>query len=72
MFIDDITDHLTSLLLATTNNVILGEFNMHINDKSSNDVVIFNDTLMAPGLTQHVTPLLIPRAIYLISSLLKR
>ena len=54
-FINDITDHLTSLLLATTNNVIPGDFNMHINDMSSNDVVIFNDTPIALGLTQHVT-----------------
>ena len=28
---------------------------MHINDVSSNDAVIFKDTLTAPGLTQHVT-----------------
>ena len=55
MFIDDITNHLTSLLSATTNNVILGDFNMHINDMSSNDVVIFKDTLMVLGLTQYVT-----------------
>ena len=55
MFINDITDHLTSILPATTNNVLQGDFNMHINDMSSNDVVIFNDTLTALGLTQHVT-----------------
>ena len=54
MFIEDITDHITSLLPATTNNVILGDFNMHINDIGYNDVVIFNDTLMVLGLTQHV------------------
>ena len=55
MFIDDITNHLTSLLLATINNIIMGDFNMHINDMSSNDAVIFQDTLTALGLTQHVT-----------------
>ena len=55
MFINDITDHLKSLLPASANNVILGDFNMHINDMSSNDVVIFHDTLMALGLTLHVT-----------------
>ena len=54
MFIDNITDHLTSLFPATTNNVILGAFNMHINDMSSTDVVIFNYTLKELGLTQHV------------------
>ena len=55
MFIDDITDHLTFLLLTTTNNVILEDFTMHINDKSSNDLVIFKDTLTTLGLTHHVT-----------------
>ena len=51
MFIDDITNHPTSLLPTTTNNIILGDFNMHINDMNSNDVIIFKDTLMALGLT---------------------
>ena len=55
MFIDDITKHLTSLLPVTINNTIMGDFNMHINDMSSNDAVIFKDTLMALGLNQHVT-----------------
>ena len=54
MFID-ITDHLTSLLPTTTKNIILGDFNMHINDINSNDAIIFKDTLMALGLTQLVT-----------------
>ena len=55
MFINDITDHLTSLLPATTDNVKIGDFYMHINDMSSNDVIIFNDTLMVFSLTQYVT-----------------
>ena len=33
----------------------MGDFNMHINDMSSNDAVIFKDTLTALGLTQNVT-----------------
>ena len=55
MFIDDITDHLISLLPPTTNNIILGDFNMHINDSNSNDACIFKDTFTTLGLTQHVT-----------------
>ena len=55
MFIDDITEHLASLLPVTTNNIIMGDFNMHINDMSSNGAIIFKDTLTALGLTQHVT-----------------
>ena len=55
MFIDDITDHLISLLSTATNNIILGDFNMHINDSNSNDACIFTDTFTTLGLTQHVT-----------------
>ena len=55
MFIDDVTDHLITLLSTATNNIILGDFNMHINDINSNDACTFLDTLTALGLTQHVT-----------------
>ena len=55
MFIDDITEHLTSLPPVTINNIIMGDFNMHINNMNSNDAVIFKDTLTTLGLTQHVT-----------------
>ena len=55
MFIGDITDHLISLLPTATNNIILGDFNMHINDSNSNDACIFKDMFTALGLTQHVT-----------------
>ena len=55
MFIDDITDHLISLLPTATNNITLGDFNMHINDSNSNDACILKDTFTALGLTQHVT-----------------
>ena len=55
MFIDDVTDHLMTLLSAATNNIILGDFNMHINDTNSNDACTFLDTFTALGLTQHVT-----------------
>ena len=55
MFIDDITEHLITLLPTATNNIILGDFNMHINDVNSNDACTFLDTFTALGLTQHVT-----------------
>ena len=55
MFIDDFTDHIISLLPTETNNIILGDFNMHINDIHSSDAGIFKDTLTALGVTQHVT-----------------
>ena len=55
MFIDDVTDHLITLLSTATNNIILGDFNMHINDINSNDACTILDTFTALGLTQHVT-----------------
>ena len=55
MFIDDITDHLMTLLSTATNNIILGDFNMNLNDINSNDACTFLDTFTALGLTQHVT-----------------
>ena len=55
IFINDITDHLISLLSTATNNIILGDFNMHINDSNSNDACIFKDTFTTLSLTQHVT-----------------
>ena len=55
MLIDDVTDHLITLLSTATNNIILGDFNMHINDTNSNDACTFLDTFTALSLTQHVT-----------------
>ena len=55
MFIDDVTDHLITLLSTATNNIILGDFNMHINDTNSNDACTFLDTFSALSLNQHVT-----------------
>ena len=55
MFIDDFTQYQTDLLQSSKNNIITGDFNMQIEDPTNTDVVIFNDTLCAFGLTQHVT-----------------
>ena len=54
MFIDAITEYLTDVLSKHKNNVILGDFNIHTEDLSSSDTVIFNDTMEALGLEQHV------------------
>ena len=54
MFIDTITEYLTNVLSKHKNNIILGDFNIHIEDLSSSDTVIFNNTMEAMGLEQHV------------------
>ena len=37
-----------------TNNVILGDFNLHINDKEDPDATHFMDTMSALGYDQHI------------------
>ena len=54
MFIDTIMEYLTDVLAKHKNNVILGDFNIHTEDLSSSNTVIFNDTMEALGLEQHV------------------
>ena len=55
MFLDDITNHLTDLLTVNQNNLIMGDFNIHIDDQTDSDANIFNDTMTALGLVQHVS-----------------
>ena len=35
--------------------IVLGDFNMHINDESDNEAGIFVDTMIALGFNQHVS-----------------
>ena len=54
MFIDDIMDHLASILPRTPRNLILEDFNIHVDDVQDNDALAFSDTMMALGLDQCV------------------
>ena len=54
MFLDEITELLMSLIPKYNSVMLLGDFNMHIEDISSLDNIIFNDTMEALGLIQHV------------------
>ena len=51
MFIDDITNHLADVLTNIQSNIILGDFNMHIDDPTDTEVNIFNYTVAALGLS---------------------
>ena len=51
---DDNQQKHANMLSKHKNNVILGDFNIHTEDLSSSDMVIFNDTMKALGLEQHV------------------
>ena len=55
MFIDDVTEHLSEILINKQNNIILGDFNIHIDDPLDPEAGIFNDTMSALGLIQQVT-----------------
>ena len=48
------TDHLTDVLTNNQSNVILGDFNMHIDDPTDTEANIFNNTMAALGLSQRV------------------
>ena len=54
MFLDEITELLMAVIPKYNNIMLLGDFNMHIEDTSNLDNIIFNDTMEALGLIQHV------------------
>ena len=54
MFIDEITDLLTDTVPKYPNLIILGDFNISRENVTNPDTVIFNDTMAALGLQQHV------------------
>ena len=54
VFTNKLTDHLTKLLTTKHNNIVLGDFNMHIDDLHDADASIFLDTITALGIEQHI------------------
>ena len=55
MFIDEITELLEGMIGKYNNMVILGDLNMHTDDVTNADSLIFNDTMHAFCFKQHVT-----------------
>ena len=54
MFTDETTDLLTDNIPKYSNIIILGDFNISTENVSNPDTVIFNDTMAALGLQEHV------------------
>ena len=54
MFIDEMTDLLTEKIPKYSNLIISGDYNISAENVSNPDMVIFNDTMGALGLQQHV------------------
>ena len=55
VFPDDLIELLIDKLTQLENIILLRDFNIHIEETTSPDTVIFNDTMGALGLTQHIT-----------------
>ena len=54
MFIDEVMEFLTGLLTNNQDNLILRDFNLHIDDPGDTDANLFIDTLTAFRLKQHI------------------
>ena len=57
MFLDEVTELIMTLIPKYNNIMLLGDFSMHIEEISNPDNIIFNDTMEALGLIQHVKSL---------------
>ena len=54
MFLDGVTDFLATFLVEHNNIIIMGDFNIHVNNTTDPEVQIFLDTMEALGLDNHV------------------
>ena len=54
MFLVEITELLIFLIPKYNNVIIIGDFNMHIDDITNPENLIFNDTMGTLGLSQQV------------------
>ena len=52
-FLDFFTEYIADLIAEHENIVLVGDFNIHINDEDNPNAVIFLDTMTALGLHQH-------------------
>ena len=53
-FIDKFTEYVSTNLPEHQNNIFIRDFNLHVSDTLDVDSAIFNDTIEALGLYQHV------------------
>ena len=52
-FLDNFTELLVDIVASNTNLLILGDFNIHVNDVNDPNASIFLDIMTALGLKQH-------------------
>ena len=54
MFINELMDFASMLIPDHINNIFIEDFNLHVSDPNDTDSAIFNDTIEAMDLLQHV------------------
>ena len=54
MSINEFTEYVSAVLPEHHNNIFLSDFNLHVSDSLDTDSAIFNDSIEAMGLYQHV------------------
>ena len=54
-FMEEFTVWLASISGSFSNMIVLGDFNIHLNDENDNEAGIFVDTMIALGFNQHVS-----------------
>ena len=54
-FVEEFTVWLANISGSFSNMIVLGDFNIHINDENDNEASIFVDTMTALGFNQHVS-----------------
>ena len=54
-FLDKFTEWLANILGSFNNMIVLGDFNVHINDENDNEAGIFEETITSLSFNQHVT-----------------
>ena len=53
-FLDEFTEWSTHMLADNNNLLLLGDFNIHVNEENNDDTNKFRDTMEALGMMQHV------------------
>ena len=55
IFIDSFAELMSNIIPNHPNNVVVGDFNLHVQKDTDVDAFVFNDTMSALGLDQHVS-----------------
>ena len=54
-FLTEFTNWITDIVIQDTNLLVVGDFNLHINNENDENGANFKESMVALGLVQHVT-----------------